>query len=95
MLEIAVLAVVAGSALGSFAGVVATRGLRGSLGGRSRCDACGRTLSWFEVIPFVSFALLRGRCRTCHVTVGWSVLAWEIAGGLIALAIALPILLLT
>jgi leader peptidase (prepilin peptidase)/N-methyltransferase len=32
----------------------------------SRCTACGRALSWFENIPLVSYAVLRGRCRTCR-----------------------------
>ena len=31
----------------------------------SACPACGRALSWFENIPIVSYAFLRGRCRTC------------------------------
>jgi leader peptidase (prepilin peptidase)/N-methyltransferase len=32
----------------------------------SACPACGRGLSWFENIPIVSYAFLRGRCRTCR-----------------------------
>jgi leader peptidase (prepilin peptidase)/N-methyltransferase len=31
----------------------------------SRCTACGREISWYENIPVVSWAVLRGRCRTC------------------------------
>ena len=31
----------------------------------SHCPSCGRTLSWFENIPVVSWLVLRGRCRTC------------------------------
>ncbi len=31
----------------------------------SRCGACGHALSWFENIPLVSYAVLRGRCRAC------------------------------
>jgi len=31
----------------------------------SRCTSCGRPLSWYENIPVVSWAVLRGRCRTC------------------------------
>ncbi len=31
----------------------------------SACPACRRTLSWFENIPVASYAVLRGRCRTC------------------------------
>jgi leader peptidase (prepilin peptidase)/N-methyltransferase len=31
----------------------------------SRCAECDRPLLWFENIPLVSYAALRGRCRTC------------------------------
>jgi leader peptidase (prepilin peptidase) / N-methyltransferase len=32
---------------------------------RSSCTACGHVLSWYENVPIVSYALLRGRCRGC------------------------------
>jgi leader peptidase (prepilin peptidase) / N-methyltransferase len=85
--------VLVGGAIGSFAGVVASRGWRASLTGRSHCDSCGRPLSWYELIPLVSFFALRARCRTCHASFGWSPLLWEAGGAAIALAIALPLLL--
>jgi leader peptidase (prepilin peptidase) / N-methyltransferase len=31
----------------------------------SRCAACERPLAWFENLPILSYAALRGRCRTC------------------------------
>jgi leader peptidase (prepilin peptidase)/N-methyltransferase len=31
----------------------------------SACPSCKRPLSWYENVPIVSYALLRGRCRTC------------------------------
>jgi leader peptidase (prepilin peptidase)/N-methyltransferase len=31
----------------------------------SRCTACGREIGWYENIPVLSWAVLRGRCRTC------------------------------
>ena len=31
----------------------------------SRCASCERSLAWFENIPVLSYAALRGRCRTC------------------------------
>jgi prepilin signal peptidase PulO-like enzyme (type II secretory pathway) len=82
-----------GGVLGSFAGVIASRGLRDSLGGRSHCDACGRTLNWYELIPLVSYPALGGRCRTCHARVGMAVYAWEVGGAVLGLAIAVPIAL--
>lgn len=35
------------------------------LRGRSHCRSCGKTLSWYELIPLLSFVIQRGRCRTC------------------------------
>jgi leader peptidase (prepilin peptidase)/N-methyltransferase len=37
----------------------------------SRCRKCGYSLRWFDNIPVVSWAFLRGRCRTCGVRVSW------------------------
>jgi leader peptidase (prepilin peptidase)/N-methyltransferase len=37
----------------------------------SRCTKCGYSLRWFDNIPLVSWALLRGRCRKCGVAVSW------------------------
>jgi leader peptidase (prepilin peptidase)/N-methyltransferase len=88
---LAILIALLGGALGSFAGVVASRGLRGSLGGRSHCDSCGRSLIWYELIPIASYLALRSRCRTCRAHIGIGMYAWEIGGALLALAIALPI----
>jgi len=90
---LAVFVALLGGAFGSFAGVVASRGLRESMRGRSHCDSCGRSLIWYELIPMVSYPALRGRCRTCRALVGLRVYAWEVGGALLALVIALPIAL--
>ncbi len=59
--------IVAAPFIGSFLAVVAIRLMqqRTVLFGRSACDACGATLGPLELIPLVSFAALRGRCRHC------------------------------
>jgi leader peptidase (prepilin peptidase)/N-methyltransferase len=31
----------------------------------SRCPDCGNLLRWFDNVPIVSYAVLRGRCRAC------------------------------
>jgi leader peptidase (prepilin peptidase)/N-methyltransferase len=92
---IAVLVFVAllGAAFGSFGGVVASRGLHNSLGGRSHCESCGRTLGWYELVPLLSYVALRGRCRTCHAPIGLRAFFWEAGGAAIALAIAVPLAL--
>lgn len=61
-----------GASVGSFVNVVAGRWPRGQdfVAPPSRCETCGRTLSWWENVPIVSWIALRGRCRTCGVTIG-------------------------
>ena len=55
-----------GLAMGSFFGVVAERLSTGkNLGGRSRCDFCGKTLQAADLIPIVSFVAHRGKSRCC------------------------------
>lgn len=55
-----------GSVIGSFLNVVIYRYNTGfSLGGRSFCLYCGETLSWYEMLPIISYFLLSGRCATC------------------------------
>ena len=34
---------------------------------RSRCQACGHQLRWYENIPVLSYVFLRGRCSSCGV----------------------------
>ena len=34
---------------------------------RSRCQACGHQLRWYENIPVLSYVVLRGRCSSCGV----------------------------
>lgn len=37
---------------------------------RSRCLHCGYGLRWFDLIPLVSWLILRGKCRSCHASIG-------------------------
>ncbi len=54
-----------GLIVGSFLNVIILRhGVR-SIGGRSGCMSCGRQLLWYDMIPVLSWVLLRGRCRGC------------------------------
>lgn len=54
-----------GTIIGSFLNVLILRRGARSLGGRSSCSSCGRTLVWYELVPVISWLALRGRCRTC------------------------------
>ncbi len=33
---------------------------------RSECTHCHHVLAWYDLVPVVSWALLKGRCRYCH-----------------------------
>lgn len=56
-----------GLTLGSFGNVLVFRLPQGkSILGRSRCVYCQRTLQASDLLPVVSFLLLRGRCRDCQ-----------------------------
>jgi len=60
-----------GLALGSFLNVVAARvPLRRSIvQPPSACMSCGRQIRWYDNLPLVSYALLRGRCRDCDAKI--------------------------
>jgi leader peptidase (prepilin peptidase)/N-methyltransferase len=62
-----------GLCIGSFLNVVIYRlPLHQSLATPpSRCRHCGYSLQWFDNIPVLSWAMLRGRCRKCGVGVSW------------------------
>ena len=68
-MNLALAAVVAapGLAVGSFLNVVASRvPLRRPIAlGRSACMTCGTQIAAYDNIPLVSYAVLRGRCRSC------------------------------
>jgi leader peptidase (prepilin peptidase)/N-methyltransferase len=60
-----------GLAVGSFLNVVASRLplQRSSARGRSACMSCGTEIAWYDNLPLVSYAILRGRCRSCGVRI--------------------------
>lgn len=47
--------------------------------GRSICVHCGHVLSWRDLIPVLSWTLLRGRCRYCNKPVSWQYPVVELA----------------
>jgi len=53
------------------------------LGGRSQCPKCGARLSWYELIPIVSFLIQLGRCRTCRLPISLEYPIVELASGLV------------
>ena len=61
------------AAIGSFLNVVAGRlpHKMSLIRPRSACPSCGHEIAWYDNVPLVSFAVLRGRCRSCHVAISW------------------------
>ncbi len=45
---------------------------------RSFCPHCETPIAWYENIPLLSFAILRGRCRRCRAPIGWRYPAVEL-----------------
>lgn len=76
-----------GACIASFYNVVAERSaLKESfVKGRSHCPKCGRELKAFELIPLLSYILLRGKCRGCGEKISIRYPLIELVGGLSAL----------
>lgn len=82
-LPIAAFAFLLGLVVGSFINVVIRRGERGEkLTGRSHCESCGKTLSFSELIPVLSFLIQKGRCRSCGSGFSWQYLVVELGTGI-------------
>jgi leader peptidase (prepilin peptidase)/N-methyltransferase len=81
----AVLAAIAGLAVGSFLNVCIDRLPRREsvVWPASRCDGCSRPLAWYENVPVVSWLALTGRCRTCGSAIGVTSPAVEAVTGLL------------
>ena len=62
-----------GLVVGSFLHSVIYRLGKGesALKGRSYCPQCKHPLSWQDLIPLLSFALLQGKCRYCRAKISW------------------------
>lgn len=75
-------------ALGSFLNVIAARLPEGRslVRPRSACVACSAEIAWYDNIPLVSYAILRGRCRSCGARIGLRYPAVELATALLVAA---------
>jgi leader peptidase (prepilin peptidase) / N-methyltransferase len=80
-LESWVLPVLAAPFIGSFLGVLIRRIPLGQpmIFARSACAACNSRLAARDLIPIVSYILLRGRCRICRAPIGFFHPAVELA----------------
>jgi prepilin signal peptidase PulO-like enzyme (type II secretory pathway) len=51
--------------------------------GRSYCPKCHKTLSFYELIPVISFIIQGGKCRSCKQKISFQYILIEILSGLI------------
>ncbi|WP_084073116.1 A24 family peptidase [Demequina sp. NBRC 110052] len=79
-MEIAAVAVL-GLLWGSFTNVLIARVPAGEnwVSDGSRCPRCGAPIRWYDNVPVLSFAILRGRCRACREPISWRYPIVEVA----------------
>jgi len=75
-----------GLCVGSFLNVLICRlgsENKKGIGGRSHCPKCGHQLSWLDLVPVLSFILLRGKCRYCQKSISIQYPIMELATGVL------------
>jgi leader peptidase (prepilin peptidase)/N-methyltransferase len=74
-----------GLAIGSFLNVLAARMplKRSVVHPGSACMSCGTEIRWYDNVPLLSYALLRGRCRSCGTGIGLRYPAVELTTALL------------
>jgi leader peptidase (prepilin peptidase)/N-methyltransferase len=85
---LAAVAFAPGLALGSFLNVVAARvpRKRSIVHPGSACMSCAAPIAWYDNLPLVSYALLRGRCRSCRTPIGLLYPAVELTAAVLVAA---------
>lgn len=79
----AVILFVFGTVVGSFLNVVGLRWDSKNFGGRSYCPSCRKKLVWWELVPIISFFVLKAKCRGCQAGISWLYPLIELWTGLI------------
>ncbi len=85
---LAAFALVPGLALGSFLNVVVARVPlgRSTVTPGSACMSCATNLAWYDNVPLLSYAILRGRCRSCGTAIPWKYPLVELGTALLVAA---------
>jgi len=76
-----------GACIGSFLNCLIYRldSKQSFLKGRSFCPHCKHQLGFFDLIPILSFIIVKGKCRYCQKKISWQYPLVEIFTGLIFL----------
>lgn len=84
---------VVGAHVGSFINAVAWRYQAGKsvAAGRSACAGCQQSLRWWELVPLLSFMLLRGRCVRCTRQISVQYPSVELATGVLMMVAGTPL----
>lgn len=80
-----ILFIILGTILASFYTCLALRlpQNKSIIKGRSYCDNCNNTLKWYDLIPIISFLVLKGKCRYCNQKISILNLVTEVLLGML------------
>ena len=53
--------------------------------GRSYCPTCNHTLAWYDLLPVLSYIIVRGKCRYCRAKIPVKDTLLEVFGGMMAM----------
>jgi len=86
---LAIIIFIIGLVVGSFLNVVIyrMRELHTVIATRSHCPKCKREIAWYDLIPFLSFLILKTRCRVCGKPISWQYPLVEIGTACLFLAL--------
>lgn len=76
-----------GLIIGSFLNVLICRyrQLETVVNSRSHCPHCKKIIPWYDLVPLLSFVLLRARCRYCQTPISWQYPIVELLTALLAI----------
>jgi len=79
-----ILVFIFGTIIGSFLNVLIFRlPEEESINGRSHCRSCNHELGVADLVPVLSFLVLKGRCKYCKERVSWQYISVEVVTGLL------------
>lgn len=81
-----------GLIIGSFLNVIIDRFPK--ILGRSHCSHCHKTLRWMDLIPVLSFIILKRKCRYCQNKLSWQYPLVELATGILFVLFGFNIILI-